>query len=79
MKALPYFIAVVGLNLLGAGASAQQDRNANSADGITTNMPQPSLDVTYIANEGFLIQARRYSLMLCLKEHQPIFPLRRNC
>lgn len=49
--------ALMSLTLLGVGALAQQDKTADPADGVPVKTPQPALDVTYIGNEGFLIQA----------------------
>jgi L-ascorbate metabolism protein UlaG (beta-lactamase superfamily) len=57
MKTKSFCIAVIGLTLLCAGAPAQQNMNANSTGRIAPNTSQPSLDVTYIGNEGFLMQA----------------------
>jgi len=50
-------IAVIGLTLLCTGASAQKNKSANATAGVVARTWQPALDVTYIGNEGFLIQA----------------------
>jgi L-ascorbate metabolism protein UlaG (beta-lactamase superfamily) len=52
-----FCIAVIGLTLQGIGASAQESKSVDSTKGVTAKTSQPSLDVTYIGNEGFLIQA----------------------
>ena len=57
MRAQYCCIAVMSLTLLSVGALPQQIKTANPAGGVTAKTPQPALDVTYIGNEGFLIQA----------------------
>jgi len=56
MKSLPAIIVAL-IVPLATGTSAQQSGNANSSDGVTSKTSQRALDVTYIANAGFLICA----------------------
>jgi L-ascorbate metabolism protein UlaG (beta-lactamase superfamily) len=49
--------AVICLTLLCTGASAQENKNVNPTAAVADKISQPALDVTYIANEGFMIQA----------------------
>jgi L-ascorbate metabolism protein UlaG (beta-lactamase superfamily) len=57
MKVAAFCIVVVALILLCTGASAQENKNANPTAAVAAKISQPALDVTYIGNEGFLIQA----------------------
>jgi len=57
MRISAFCIAVLGSALLCAGTLAQENKNANPTAGIIAQKPQPSLDVTYIGNAGFMIQA----------------------
>ena len=57
MRARPCCILVMRLTLLCAGALAQDNKSANSTAGAAAKTQQPALDLTYVANEGFLIQA----------------------
>ncbi len=64
MRTKSFCNVVVALILLCTGASAQQNKNANSTAAVAAKISQPALDVTYIANEGFLIQAAEKKVLV---------------
>lgn len=57
MRMQSCFNVLISLALLCVCTPAQENISANSTDKVAAKPPQPTLDVTYIANEGFLIQA----------------------
>ena len=57
MKTTSFCIAVIGLTLLCSSTSAQENKSAAATIGVAAQKPLLALDVTYIGNAGFMIQA----------------------
>jgi L-ascorbate metabolism protein UlaG (beta-lactamase superfamily) len=57
MKPILVSVGILTVLLLSVNLPAQQSKAASSTTGVAANNPKQALDVTYIGNEGFLIQA----------------------
>ena len=57
-------IVITSIMLLATGARAQLSKDANSSGGVATKTSQHALDVTYVANAGFLMRAAGITVLI---------------